>query len=398
MKILYYDCFSGISGDMNLGAMMDLGVPQGFLAGELKKLRINTYEIAVYRDRRRGIEGIKVDVSVPSRSAGHGHHDAERRAFKDIVGLINESGLSDAVKKKSLEIFTIIAEAEAKVHGHPVGDVHFHEIGAIDSIVDIVGAAVCLDYLKADRILSSPVQVGGGFVKCNHGILPVPAPATAEILRGIPMKSGSVPFETTTPTGAAILAATVNFFTENIHFIPEKIGYGLGQRDTEIPNVLRVFLGQMDEAAFDEDVETQDACLVECNIDDMNPELYSSVLDALFEKGAYDAFLTPVIMKKSRPAVKISILCGPELLRGVEEILWLQTTTFGLRISRVTKKMLGRDISKRMTKFGEVSVKNARLRGKEIKSKPEYEDCKRLAREKGVSVKEIYDSLSSEDE
>jgi len=398
VKILYYDCFSGISGDMNLGAMIDLGVPQGLLVGELKKLKINTYEIAVYRDRRGGIEGIKVDVSVPFRSAGHGHHDAERRAFKDIVGLIDESGLSDAVKKKSLAIFTIIAEAEAKVHGYPVDDVHFHEIGAIDSIVDIVGAAICLDYLKVDRVFSSPVEVGGGFVKCSHGILPVPAPATAEILRGIPMKSGSVPFETTTPTGAAILAATVNFFTENIHFIPEKIGYGLGQRDTEIPNVLRVFLGQMDEAAFDEDVETQEACLVECNIDDMNPELYSSVLDALFEKGAYDAFLTPVIMKKSRPAVKISILCGPELLRGVEEILWLQTTTFGLRISRVTKKMLGRDISKRMTKFGEVSVKNARLRGKKIKSKPEYEDCKRLAREKGVSVKEIYDSLSSEDE
>jgi len=396
VKILYYDCFSGISGDMNLGAMIDLGVPPSYLLSELKKVDVHSYEIAVQRDQRRGIAGTRVEVILSDDPA------PEPRTYQDIVKLIGESGLSGNVKEISLKIFENLARAEAKVHGGQIEDVHFHEIGAVDSIVDIVGAALCLDYLKVDRVLSSPVQVGGGFVKCLHGVLPVPAPATAEILTGIPVKSGSVPFETTTPTGAAILAVTVDRFTGTVNFVPEKIGYGIGQRDTDVPNVLRVFLGELGDEAVDDDVdndvETQDACVVECNIDDMNPETYDAVLEALFGAGAYDVYLTPVIMKKSRPAVKISILCGAEHLSGIEEILWLQTSTFGLRIGRVAKKMLKRDFSKRWTKYGAVSVKNAYLRGRKIKSKPEYEDCKRLAAKKGVSVKAIYDSLPPEDD
>ena len=397
MRLLYYDCFSGISGDMNLGALIDLGVPKELLINSVEKLGIRGCGIAVSRERRRGIEGVRVEVSELSRPDADVHHPPGHRTFRDIVRLLQGSSLSEAVKEKSLHIFTIIAEAEAKVHGHPVEEVHFHEIGAVDSIVDIVGAAVGLDYLKVDRVLSSPVQVGGGFVRCAHGLLPVPAPATAEILRGIPVRSGSVPFETTTPTGAAILAATVNDFTETIHFVPVRVGYGVGHRDTEIPNVLRIFLGEMKEAVPDEDVETQEAWLVECNIDDMNPELYGPVLDALFEKGAYDAFLTPIIMKKSRPAVIVSILCGAEQLTGIEEVLWLQTTTLGLRARKVTKKMLRRDVTVRTTKYGDISVKNAYFRGRKIKSKPEYEECLKLAREKGVTLKEIYESLFSEE-
>jgi uncharacterized protein (TIGR00299 family) protein len=391
VKILYYDCFSGISGDMNLGAMIDLGVPLSYLIDEMKKVDIHSYEIAAQRDQRRGIIGTRVEVVL------HDNPALEHRAYKEIAKLIGESSLSGRVKEYSLKIFEKLARAEAKVHGNSVEDVQFHEVGAVDSIVDIVVAAICLDYLKVDRVFSSPVEVGGGFVKCSHGILPVPAPATAEILKGIPTKTGAVPFETTTPTGAAILAATVDLFTENIHFIPDRIGYGIGQRDTEIPNVLRVFLGQMDEVPFDEDVETQEAWLVECNIDDMNPELYGFVLDALFEKGAYDAFLMPVIMKKSRPAVTVSILCDAEHLKGIEEVLWLETTTLGLRISRVIKKMLRRDVTVRTTKYGDIYVKNAYLRGRKIKSKPEYEECLKLAKDKGVSLKEIYESLFSED-
>lgn len=392
MKILYYDCFSGISGDMNLGAMIDLGVPPSHLLAELKKLDVPSCEISVQRDQRRGITGTRVEVVLP------GDADPDHRSYKHIVTLIEKSGLSGSVKEISVKIFEKLARAEAKVHGCNIEDVHFHEIGAVDSLVDIVGAALCLEYLKADRVLSSPVQVGGGFVKCLHGVLPVPAPATAEVLTGIPVKSGGVPFETTTPTGAAILAVTVDRFTETVNFIPEKIGYGIGQRDTDVPNVLRVFLGELDDEAAGEDVETQDAWVVECNIDDMSPETYDAVLEALFSAGAYDVYLTPVIMKKSRPAVKISILCDAEHLRGIEEVLWLQTTTFGLRAGRVAKKMLKRDFSKRMTTYGPVAVKNAYLRGRKIKSKPEYEDCKRLAREKGVSVKAIYDSLLAEDD
>ena len=392
VKILYYDCCSGISGDMNLGAMIDLGVPLEYLLDALKGLDVRSYRIERRRDQRRGITGTRIDVMLPEDDV------SEHRAHKAIVGMIEVSGLSETIKQTSVRIFDKLAEAEAKVHGCEVDDVRFHEIGAIDSIVDIVGAAVCLDYWKADRIFSSPVQVGSGFAKCAHGVFPVPAPATAELLKGVPIRCGAVPFEATTPTGAAVLAATVDRFMEDIHFIPDKVGYGIGKWDAEIPNVLRVFLGRMEDDVYDDDTEIREAILVECNIDDMNPEWYGAVLDALFDKGALDAWLTPIMMKKSRPAVTISILCDAEHLQGIEEILWMQTTTFGFRIDKVAKKMLSRDLSKRMTKYGEVSVKNGYLRGRKIKSKPEYEECRRLAEERGVSIKDIFESIPSEDD
>jgi uncharacterized protein (TIGR00299 family) protein len=397
VKILYYDCFAGISGDMNLGAMIDLGVDPEVLREELRKIEIGSYEIQVKRDQRRGIFGTKVDVILPSGEGAPAAHGHGHRSFKDIAGLIEKSNFSEGVKRTSHNIFMKIARAEAKIHGHSIDEVHFHEVGAIDSIVDVVGAAICFDYLKVDQILSSPVQVGGGFVKCAHGMLPVPAPATAEILTGIPIKSGIVPFETTTPTGAAILAATAGRFAERVDFTPLKIGYGIGQRDTDVPNVLRVFLGEMDDEEQDLDVEVKEACLMECNIDDMNPELYEDIVERLFEKGALDAYLTPIIMKKSRPAVKISILCDADHRRGLEEVLWLQTSTFGLRVNKIAKLMLRRDVTTVKTKYGDLCVKNAYLRGERIKWKLEYEDAKRLAQEKGVSIKAIYDSLLSGD-
>lgn len=292
MRILYYDCFSGISGDMNLGAMIDLGVDKDYLISELSKLNSEgEYKIEVRRDSRKGIEGTKVDVILNgnhghhehihgddhqhshehnheqshehSHEHGHGHsndhennqghdhhhhchdhHHHVHRNLKDIQDMINSSSLSENVKKLSLNMFMKVAEAEAKVHGKPLYQVHFHEVGAVDSIVDIVGAAICLDYLKVDKIMASSVELGGGFVKCAHGLIPVPAPATVEILKGIPVKLGIVPFETTTPTGAAILAANVNEFTDIKEFTIEKIGYGVGGRDIEIPNVLRVYLAK----------------------------------------------------------------------------------------------------------------------------------------------------------
>jgi uncharacterized protein (TIGR00299 family) protein len=397
VKILYYDCFAGISGDMNLGAMIDLGVDAEYLKEELRKIEIGSYEIQVKRDQRRGIFGTKVDVVLPSGEGAPAAHGHGHRSFKDIAGLIKKSNFPDGVKSTSLAIFTKIARAEAKIHGHSIEEVHFHEVGAIDSIVDVVGAAICFEVLKVDKIIASPVQVGGGFVKCAHGMLPVPAPATAEILTGIPIRSGVVPFETTTPTGAAILAATAGRFVDRIDFTPLKIGYGIGQRDTDVPNVLRVFLGEMDDEQQDQDVEVKEACLMECNIDDMNPELYEGIVERLFEKGALDVYLTPIIMKKSRPAVKISILCDTDHRRGIEEVLWLHTSTFGLRVNRISKLILRRELSTVNTKYGTLSVKNAYLRGERIKWKLEYEDAKRLAKEKGVSIKAIYDSLLSED-
>jgi pyridinium-3,5-bisthiocarboxylic acid mononucleotide nickel chelatase len=397
VKILYYDCFAGISGDMNLGAMIDLGVDPDHLREQLRRIEIGPYEIRVARDQRRGIFGTKLDVLLPSGESAPAAHGHGHRSFRDIAGLIEKSNFSDGVKSTSLKIFTKIARAEAKIHGHSIDEVHFHEVGAIDSIVDVVGAAICLEVLNVDKILSSPVQVGGGYVKCAHGMLPVPAPATAEILTGIPIRSGMVPFETTTPTGAAILAATAWGFADRVDFTPLKIGYGIGQRDTDVPNVLRVFLGEMEDEGQDPDVEVKEAWLMECNIDDMNPELYDGVMERLFEKGALDVYLTPIVMKKSRPAVKISILCDTDRRRGIEEVLWLQTSTFGLRVSRVSKLLLRREVSTVKTKYGELSVKNAYLRGERIKWKLEYEDAKRLARENGVSIKAIYDSLLTGD-
>lgn len=256
MKILYYDCFAGISGDMNLGAMIDLGVEKEYLINELSKLKIDTeFEMKIEKRSKNGIHGTKVEVilnnstldnhenehSHDSHHHNHGHEHIHRN-LKDIEVIINSSELSEKVKELSLNMFMEVAKAEAKVHGKELYDVHFHEVGAIDSIVDIVGAAICIDYLKPDKIMASHIEVGGGFVKCAHGLIPVPAPATIEILRGIPIKSGIVPYETTTPTGAAILASNVDEFKDKMDFIIEKIGYGLGSRDLEIPNVLRVYI------------------------------------------------------------------------------------------------------------------------------------------------------------
>lgn len=388
MPILYYDCFAGISGDMNLGALIDLGVDQDFLLRELQQLNVGSYDVKIQKDQRRGITGTRVDVLLSE-------HDHRERTFRDIVKIIEESELSSSVRAMSIAIFKRIAEAEGKIHNRTIDDVHFHEIGAVDSIVDIVGAAVCLDYLEVKQVLSSPVQVGGGFVKCSHGVLPVPAPATLELLRGIPMKSGLVPFEATTPTGAAILATTVHTFTETLDFIPLKIGYGIGHRDAEIPNVLRVCLGDLPEqAGMGSDIERGEAVIMECNIDDMNPEHYAFVMDLLFEKGAHDVFLTPIIMKKSRPAVKISVLCDIRRQKTIEEVFWLHSSTFGLRSYKVAKAMLHREVASLDTEHGSISIKNGFLNGRKIKSKPEYEECLKLAREKGLTLADIVRSIS----
>lgn len=382
MKVLYYDCFSGISGDMNLGALVDLGVDSAQLIEELSKLRIDSeYEISVKRGQKRGISGTKVDVTV--RQEGEVPH----RNLQDIAAIIQGSGLNDAVKKSSLRMFQKIAEAEAKVHGKPIEQVHFHEVGAVDSIVDMVGAAVALDLLKVDRILASPVQVGGGFVKCAHGLLPVPAPATAEILRGIPIKSGIVPFETTTPTGAAILACHVEKFTDQMDFAISRTGYGLGSRDLEIPNVLRVYLGETPDAQGE---EREEQYLLETNIDDMNPEFYGHVEELLFQAGALDVFKTPVIMKKGRPAVKLSVLTGAEKERAVSEIIWKETSSIGLRKCKVDKVMLRREMTAVRTEWGDVKVKISYYRGEPLKYKAEYEDCRKIAAENRVPLPAVY--------
>jgi len=412
MKILYYDCFSGISGDMNLAALVDLGVEQSYLIRELEKIKLQGYSISFKPDQRKGITGTRADVTLTdetenshqpfkfdglksiAQKQSNVHHDHPHgRNYADIRKLINNSSLNDNIKKISIDIFQKIAKAEAHVHGTTVDDVHFHEVGAIDSIVDIVGAAICIDYLKPDKIISSPVQLGGGMVKCAHGLFPVPAPATAEILKGKPVKLGAVQVETTTPTGAAILAALVTEFTDKPDLNITKIAYGIGHRDTEIPNVLRVCFAESHEKS-DSDYLHSTAVMLECNIDDMNPELYEYVMDKLFEVGAEDVFFQSIIMKKSRPAIKISVLCQQSVVTSVENILLLETSTLGLRKYEVQKTMLKRDWKTIETKWGTVKVKLGLLNDKVIKTKPEYEDCLKLARQNNVPIADVYKEVS----
>ncbi len=311
-RILYYDCFAGISGDMNLGALVDLGVDAGQLEKELGKLNIEGFRLEVKSDMRKGISGTKVTVVVD-------HPENEKhRHLSHIEELINGSSLSDSIKAKSLAIFDLVAEAEAKVHNISKEQVHFHEVGALDSIADIVGAAICQEYLEVDEIQASPVQLGGGFVKCAHGMMPVPAPATAEIVADIPVKTGLVEYEATTPTGAAILAATVDRFESRMELVVLKTGYGIGQRDGEIPNVLRVYLAEGSKRVT-EDVEEEEAVMLECNLDDMNPERYTHVMDLLFEAGAADVFIIPIVMKKSRPGHMLSVLCNSDSVDKMKE-------------------------------------------------------------------------------
>jgi len=401
MKILYYDCFAGISGDMNLGAMIDLGVDPSYIKKELSKLPVHGYEIQIGTDTRKGISGTRVQVIIDSdhqhpdeshHHQGHGEHSHHHHTWHQIKEIIEKSGLDQKVKDISLAIFSKIAEAEAKIHNKPVDDVHFHEVGAIDSIVDIVGAAICIHFLEPDEILCSTVELGGGFVKCAHGIYPVPAPATAEIVLNIPVRKGAVDYEATTPTGAAILAACVNQFTDKTDFTITKTGYGIGSKDASIPNVLRVFLC----STIKDETETVPSFIIECNIDDMNPEFYDYIIDSLFSAGAKDVFITPIIMKKSRPAVKLSVLCTPDAENRVNEVLFRETSTLGVRKYNIDKTMLERKIEQISTRFGDVSVKSAFYQGVCIKSKPEYEDCIKIARTKGIPVSHVYREVEKE--
>ena len=382
MRILYYDCFAGISGDMNLGAMIDLGVDPGFLIGELQKLNIKGFHLEISKDIRRGIAGTKATVIIEDPD------NEKHRHLRHIEELINQSTLSDRVKTMSLKIFDLIAEAEAKVHRIDKQRVHFHEVGALDSIADIVGAAICLDYLNVDKVMASPVQLGGGTVKCAHGTMPVPAPATAEIVQHIPVKTGLVQHEATTPTGAAILVAVVDEFTEQINFPIDKIAYGIGQRDiSDVPNVLRVYLSEYVADQYGN--ENEPDWMIECNIDDMNPEWYDFLFQKLFGAGASDVFLTPIIMKKSRPANTLSVLCTNELLSEMKSIIFLNSTSIGLRDYPVTKTVLDRYDREIETELGKVRVKYSSFQGKVIRVKPEIEDIKLLALQHKLSLREV---------
>jgi uncharacterized protein (TIGR00299 family) protein len=316
-------------------------------------------------------------------------HEHSHRHLSDIENIINGSDLEEETKKLSLSIFSRLAKAEAKVHGIPVNEVHFHEVGAIDSIIDIVGAAVCFNALNPDAVFVSPVELGGGMVNCDHGLLPVPAPATAEILKEIPVKKDGVDFEATTPTGAAILASFGSHFGCLPEFRIEKTGYGVGQKDhPEVPNLLRIFVGETEEKNAG-----HDALLIECNIDDMNPEFYEFISERLFSAGASDVYISNIIMKKGRPGNILNVICETGKTDKIKEIIFNESTTAGIRTFPFRKDTLARSFEVLTTPYGEVTVKKAFFKGKEVSCKPEFEECKRIAKENNLPVKIVYNEI-----
>lgn len=419
MKILFYDCFAGLSGDMNLAAMIGLGVSPDFLRAELSKLGLDEeFRLEVGEDARNGIHGLRVDVRLAADDAArehdghdrphghahdhghgghheHGHgghrHHAPHRNLAAIEAIIRGSALSDAVKDTSLAIFRKVAEAEAKVHGKTVDEVHFHEVGAADSIVDIVGAAICFHALSVDAVWASPVELGGGFTRCAHGLMPVPAPATTEILTGVPTTRGGTPHEATTPTGAAILATLVTRFTAAPALTLEKTAYGIGHRQTERPNVLRVHLARAETAHAPPPAAKApgDARLLVCNIDDMTAEALGVAMDVLMEHGAMDVHFTPILMKKNRPGTTLSLLCAADDEERFKDLVFRHTATLGIKVLRLEKTELDRTFSRLETPLGPVTMKHAARNGVRLRSKPELEDCRELAKRHGLSLAEV---------
>ncbi|MEY3534439.1 MAG: hypothetical protein RLZZ582_15 [Verrucomicrobiota bacterium] len=397
MRSLYLDIFSGISGDMFIGAMLDLGVEFRELDRELRKLGLNGYHLHVARKHKSSIEGVKFDVHLEGEDCGHGHDHGhgEERTFAIIRQLIEASTLSDWVKAKSIAVFHRVAVAEGKVHGLPPESVHFHEVGAVDSIVDIVGAAICLELLGKPHITSAPVVEGTGFVNCAHGRFPIPTTATLEILgaRGIGVSQCEEPHELVTPTGAAILAEFVESFGPMGSVKAQRIGYGLGTRNNKTrPNVLRAILSETSEVSAPHDWLTDQVAVLETNLDDISGEILGHVLEKAFRLGALDAFHTPIQMKKQRPGVLLTVLCEPDNADLFTEFLLVETTAFGVRRTLAQRRKLQRDHIAVKTPYGTVQVKRGLLNGKVVQAAPEYESCKGVAAMAGVPVKEVFEA------
>jgi len=463
LKIAYLDCFSGISGDMCLGALVDAGVSLKKLLRELKKIPIKGYEIRARKVKRAGITATKADVVLkaesnnpptpPLEKGGVGGFEPKAKRWEDIEKIIHKSSLSKETKEKGLKVFERLFKAEAKIHGDTFGNVHLHELGAVDCLVDVFGAIIGFDILEVEKIYSSPVNLGSGFIKTDHGILPIPAPASAEILKGIPVYSTDINFELTTPTGAALVRELSSEFGSLPLMNIEHTGFGAGNMILkDRPNVLRLFVGEIYE---DEgypcpipplakptppvpslakptppvpslakptppvpslakpyspsplwqrgvrgdlkeglvNLPDEMATVVEANIDDMNPQIYEYVMEKLFKKGALDVFLTQIIMKKGRPGIRLTVLCKETEKEQLIKIILTETTTLGLRFHEVKRRVLQREIKLVDTEFGKVRVKFSRLGNNILKVTPEYEDCKKIAKKLNMPLIEIMRSI-----
>lgn len=376
MKIIYFDCFSGIAGDMIIGALLDAGLELSDLRRELKNLPLTGYKIKAFKTEKQGIKGTKFEVKAPKEKT--------HRNLKDILRIIDNSSLDKKIREDSKKIFRRLAEAEAKVHGVNVDKIHFHEVGGVDAIIDIVGAVIGLDILKVDKIYSSPLSFGKGFVKFSHGKFPVPAPATVELCKNIPVRYTDIEGELVTPTGAAIIS-TLAEFSPRLDFKIEKIGYGAGSMDLkEIPNLLRVMIGEKNL-----DLEQDEILVLETNIDNTTPEVLGYLTEKLMEKGALDVYLVPVIMKKGRPGTLLSVICKVDKLNELSSLIFSETGTIGLRTQFHLRKKLHRKIEIVNTRFGKAKVKVI-TNGVNVHISPEFEDCKIIAEKHDLPLKEIY--------
>jgi hypothetical protein len=375
MKLLYFDCFSGISGDMTVAALLDLGLPEETLRGELRKLGLGNYSLEIIPGSRSGIAALGFEVRVGPEEEHHRH-------LSNIRKMIEGSSLDREVKDLSLAIFQRLAEAEARVHKRDVESVHFHEVGAVDSIVDIVGTAIGIHYFRPGLILSSELPMGRGFIQCQHGRLPLPAPATLEILKGYPVKSVDVEGELVTPTGAAIVSTLSSKAVPFPTMAVKGIGYGMGRKEfPDRPNLLRLVLGE-GSGDYPEDR----AAILECNIDDMNPEFYDYLMERLFRSGALDVSLSPLMMKKNRPGTLLRVIAEEQDAERLSELILRESTTLGVRSYNVKRKKLSREIKEVETRYGKVRVK---VSG-DLRFQPEYDDCRRIALEKGVPIHDVY--------
>ncbi len=389
--IAYFDCFAGISGDITLGALIDLGVPVDWLKDRLHHLSLTNFELRVKTVQRSGVHAKMVNVAV--------REDDSSRNFSQICRLIENSRFSDAVKSTSLQIFRKLAEAKAQIHNCRLDDVYYHEVGGIDAVVDIVGMALGIEYLAIQKILASPIPLGRGFVTSQHGNLPVPAPVTLAILKNVPVYGTSIPYELVTPTGAAIISATASEFGEIPDIMVNKIGYGAGQRDLkERPDLLRIILATDSQTGITKSqrMNAEQIDIIESSIDDMNPEWYGHLMERLFADGALDVCWIPIYMKKNRPGTLLQVLCESDRRDILIQRILSETTTLGVRFHSANRRLLWRDQFEIESSFGTVAVKRIRDPQGQMRLVPEYEVCQKIALEMDIPLRVVYDTIARE--
>ena len=399
MKVLYFDCFAGAAGDMIVGALLDAGLPFEELKRALGSLAVEGWDVSVVRVVKTGITATKFRVHEHAHvhDGGHGHdhqHDHGHHSLDQIYAAINRSSLSDAGKARAIAMFGRLGEAESAIHGIPIDKIHLHEVGAIDSIIDIVGAVFAIEWFKADRIVVSPINVGSGMVRTEHGVFPVPAPATVTLVKNAPVYSTGIQSELLTPTGALILTEFASAYGPVPPMTIEKVGYGAGDRDLkETPNVVRVLVGES------EDVRSAGAAapagpsmkvvVLECEIDDMNPQIFGVLMEKLYAAGALEVFYSAVQMKKNRPGTLMTIVAKPEQREAMTEIVFRESTTIGIRYQELLRECLDREMVTVTTTLGPVRFKVARRDGRVLNAQPEFEDLAKLSNERGIPIKDV---------